>query len=582
MKKSVSLGIVGLGGEGVVILGTLLLKVGSREFYHGKMQKFYDARIKGGSSAVFLSFSLEKEILPSENLDILVCLNGKNLKEFRAELPIVSQTLFFLDDIPENRPIFNEYSNALPFPFEKICREKGATLQSKNMVALGVLSRILGFDKEEVIEEIKKFSKKYEEQNLACFEAGLEFSETSELPSWQLLKPIPPQRDPAKGGMPGLQKIIIDGNEAVVQAALKVACTCLIAYPITPASEIMESLGPKLLSSGKVFVQAEDEIAAAGLCIGASLGGAKSMVSTSGPGLDLLMEMLGLASQAEIPLVIVDVQRAGPATGMPTKTEQSDLFTAIYGGHGDTPRVVLAPYDTEGCYRLTIEAFNISEYYQTPVILLSDQNLGQTLVSTCDFTSKNYQIIERLKPDEKEKGNYRRYIITPNFISPFAIFGTPGFCWQTSGLTHQETGAPASESAELQQKMAEKRWKKLLPLTKQKDLVKTFGNPKSKIGIMSWGSSAKTVLESLQEQGLLSKVKVCIPELLHPLPEEEIQSFLKNTKKLCICELNYSGQFARHLRAWIDLPKNTRIYSRAGGSPFTRSELKDWLSEVVK
>ncbi len=577
MRKSVSLGIVGLGGEGVVVLGTLLLRVGAREFYHGKMQKFYDARIKGGSSAVSLSFSSEKEILPSENLDILICLNGEKLKEFQAELPIVSETLFFCDDIPENRSIFDEYSFCRPFPFEKICREKGGTLQSKNMVALGILSRILGFNRERLIEEIKKFSKKYQEQNLKAFEAGLEFSETVELPSWQLVKPVS-----------ACQKIIIDGNEAMAQAALKVGCGCLVAYPITPASEIMESLGPKLLLHGKVFVQAEDEIAAAGLAIGASLGGAKSMVSTSGPGLDLLLEMLGLTCQAEIPLVVIDVQRAGPATGMPTKTEQSDLWTAIYGGHGDTPRVVLAPYDAEGCYRLTIEAFNISEHYQVPVILLSDQDLGQTSVSTDDFTQKDYEIVERLKPTEaalaslapkgrEEKENYLRYQITPNFISPFAVFGTPGNEWRGSGLAHAESGAPASESTEWQQKMAEKRWKKLLPLKERKDLVKTFGNPKSKIGIISWGSSAQITLDSLKEQGLLNKVKVCVPELLHPLPEKEIQAFLKSVKKLYVVELNYFGQFHRHLRAWIDLPKNTQVYSRAGGRPFSRTELQDWF-----
>jgi 2-oxoglutarate ferredoxin oxidoreductase subunit alpha len=326
-----------------------------------------------------------------------------------------------------------------------------------------------------------------------------------------------------------------------------------------------------------VFLQGEDEIASVGLAIGSSLVGAKAMTSTSGPGLDLMTEMIGLASADEIPIVIVDVQRCGPSTGIPSKSEQSDLNHAIYGGHGDSPRVVIAPYDVEGCYRLGIESFNIAEYFQTPVILLSDQWLGQTFVAIDDELFKRaHPIRARIKPSKHDTEDYHRYKLTEAFISPMAIAGDKGFAYQTTGLTHNDKGAPSFDH-ETHQKMHQKRWWKLAPLRQRDDLVKFFGKGETSGGIITWGSSAQITIETVRKLGLDHEIRVCVPELIYPLPAE-VARFAGSVERLLIIEMNYSGQLYHYLRSLIDLPKRTEVYSRAGGQPFSEKE----LAEAIK
>lgn len=230
--------------------------------------------------------------------------------------------------------------------------------------------------------------------------------------------------------IPEKERDIGDGNEAVAYGALYAGCRFFAAYPITPASEVMEFISREIPKFDGVMVQAEDEIAAAGMCIGASFNGVKAMTATSGPGLSLMSEMLGLSSMAEIPLVIVNVQRVGPATGIPTKSEQSDLQQALYGTHGDANRVVIAPVDVEDCFDVTVEAFYIAEKYQIPVIILSDQFIGHRketvrrieLGEHDGFTKR----FERITPAKRKLENYRRYRFTETGISPMTRPGIKG------------------------------------------------------------------------------------------------------------------------------------------------------------
>jgi 2-oxoglutarate ferredoxin oxidoreductase subunit alpha len=358
----------------------------------------------------------------------------------------------------------------------------------------------------------------------------------------------------------------------VAQAAIRAGCRAFFGYPITPASEVMQEMQERLDQRNGAFVQAEDEIAALGLALGASLTGAKSMTATTGPGLDLMTEMMGLASGAEIPVVIVDVQRCGPATGIPSKSEQSDLNHAIYGGHGDAPRAVIAPYNMEGCYRLIIESFSISECYQAPVILLSDQRLGQTTVATgSDFLTEDYAVAGRKRPGADGREEYRRYELTEDYVSAMASTGDEGFIYQATGLTHNEKGRPAFDFA-THQRMHEKRWQKLAPLRDRDELVKVFGREESRKGIVTFGSSAQFVLETLEDLGLQDEVKICIPELIHPSPHG-LTRFVGSLDKLLVIEMNYSGQLYHYLRSQIDLPSDTKSYARAGGLAFGRTEL---------
>jgi 2-oxoglutarate ferredoxin oxidoreductase subunit alpha len=241
----------------------------------------------------------------------------------------------------------------------------------------------------------------------------------------------------------------------------------------------------------------------------------------------------------------------------------------------------MAPYDVEGCYRLIIESFNIADRFQIPVILLSDQWLGQTFVAINDeFLRREYAIEEIKKPDLEEFEDYQRYRLTQDFISPMSIAGEERLIYQTTGLTHNEEGAPAFDF-ETHQRLHEKRWQKLTPLRQRDDLAKLFGQEESNRGIITWGSSAQVVLEAVSDLGLQDKIAVCVPELIHPLPDK-VERFIKSVDSLLVIEMNYSGQLYRHLRSQIDLPSRTLVHTRAGGRPFSRRELAEPITDLMR
>ena len=343
----------------------------------------------------------------------------------------------------------------------------------------------------------------------------------------------------------------------------------------------MEEMAERLSKIGGVFRQAEDEIAAVNNGIGASFAGVKSFIATSGPGISLATEAMDLAVGLEAPLVIVDVQRGGPSTGVPSKTEQSDLFHAVFGGHGDAPRIVLAPYNTESVYGLTIKGFNMAEYYQTLVIILSDQLLGQTPVALKrNFLYKPYSVINRKKPLDSQSGNYQRYGKTNDYISPMSSIGDEGGVYQTAGLSHGEDGSHEPDFKTLEQ-WHEKIARKLDSLKRRSDLVEIFGNPDSKKRIITWGSTVQSVMAAVKELGLENQVAICISELIHPLPDI-VREFVQSAENLLVVEMNYTGQFHRYLRSQIDLPKNTMLYKRSGAKPFDISELVKPIEEFVR
>ena len=569
MRCKLTIGIVGAGGDGVIVLGTFLQRLAASQGYFSQMPRYYGAQIRGGASAIKLGLDAEHLSLPEDSADIIVCFDREKYQELEQELSLGVDTLLLCDSEPAREFSLPEKSFMVGFS-DKSKKVTGAT-RNKNIVALGLLTRILGLPESEVNKTIADDEElALLRENLPSIDAGRHLFDEFPFPELRL---SPPQDH--------FPKTILHGNTAVALAAANIDCQAFFGYPITPSAEIMQEMQEHFARIGGVFLQAEDEIASVGMFLGASMAGAKSIMATSGPGLDLMTEMIGLASAAEIPMVIVDVQRGGPSTGIPSKSEQSDLNHAIYGGHGDAPRVVIAPCDVEECYRLTIESVNIAHYFQTPVILLSDQWLGQTLVATnSEFLKKDHPGVKIKKPPKEGFEHYRRHRLTEDFISPMAVVGDEGLVYQTTGLTHDEMGAPAFDF-ETHQRMHEKRWKKLLPLRQRDDLVKIVGEQEQRTGIITWGSSTQIVLGIVQDLGLQQKVKVCVPELIHPLPRS-VDSFLGSVEKLLVIEMSYSGQFYRYLRSQLDLPEKTKVYNRAGGRHFTRKELTEPILEAVR
>jgi 2-oxoglutarate ferredoxin oxidoreductase subunit alpha len=490
MRDNLSIGIVGAGGDGVVVLGSFLQKLAALQGYFSQMPRYYGPQIRGGGSAVKLGLDARRLSLPKDTLDVLVCFDWQKYSELEQELLLGADTLVLYD---------NEPSTAIDLPgkafrvgFSIVSQEATGSTLDKNIVALGLLLRILALAGDRVREAIEEESElSLLKENPLPLQAGQRlFSEAS----FSGLA-LSTARDESV-------KVILHGNSAVARGAIRAGCRAFFGYPITPAAEIMQEMQHELTRRNGIFLQAEDEIASLGLALGASLAGAKPMTSTSGPGFDLMTEMIGLFSAAEIPVVIVDVQRCGPSTGIPSKSEQSDLNHAIYGGHGDAPRVVIAPYDVQGCYRLVIESINIAQYFQTPVVLLSDQWLGQGLVAiNGEFLRQEYPFEERKRAAIEDLANYHRYRLTDDSISPMAVVGDEGLAYQTTGLAHNEEGEPSFDP-ETHGIMHEKRWKKLAPLSQRDQLVRVFGKEESSRGVITWGSSAQAVLETVEELGL--------------------------------------------------------------------------------
>src|SRR5256885_2696223 len=389
-------------------------------------------------------------------------------------------------------------------------------------------------------------------------------------------------------------RIVLSGNHAVGLGALAAGCQRYAGYPITPATDIMEFLADELPKVGGAVVQAEDEIAAIGMVLGASYAGVKSMTATSGPGLSLMTEMLGLASMAEIPSVVINCQRAGPSTGMPTRHEQGDLNLAVYGAHGEVQRVVLAPTSVMDCFWTTIDAFNLAEEFQLPVIVLQDTVLAVRTESIPKPDLSRVQIVNRRTFAYRETGDgegpgydassgpehYLRYEITPDGVSPMAIPGTPGGAYVATGLEHTQA-ANTSSDARNHSAMTEKRFKKVEGIVQKAPPAHEYGDPSAEIGFLTWGSTLGVVAEAIDRlaaEGI--KAHALAPRLVWPLPTHQIDPFLKNKRVVYVPEVNYTGQFAQLLKTQYPNVEFTRL-NVYGGQPFSVARVLEAVTSLT-
>ncbi len=382
-------------------------------------------------------------------------------------------------------------------------------------------------------------------------------------------------------------KLMMTGNEMVAIASLYAGCRFYAGYPITPSSEVMEILSREYPKVGGKMIQTEDEISALGMVIGASFAGKKAFTATSGPGVSLMVEMIGLSSIAELPAVILNVMRGGPSTGLPTKMEQADLQQALFATHGDAPKVVVAPYSVKSCFEMTMKAFYLAEKYQLPAIILSDQFIGQrkTSIEVDEIKKNKYydMVYERQQPDEKilEEG-YKRYKLGANPVVPMSWPGIKKGMYLAAGIEHDEKGSPVSNT-QMHEKMNEKRYKKLELILEEfkDDLVESFGPEDATCGIVCWGSTrgvVKEVLNDLNNNGY--KIKAIVPKILFPVPELQLKNFISSLKKTLVIEMSYSKQFYIYLKSYVGLPEDVKLYKRSGGDPFSVEEIRNVIKEA--
>lgn len=579
--KDLKIRISGTSGQGIISSGDILSYATARKGYYVTTYRAFPSEIRGDGKCYYqLRISEHKAMTVSTETNILVSLDEKTVFECAKEVS-KNGIIIYDSEVITNGPDFREDIIVYALPLTSIAK-KVASERSKNMVALGIVIGLLANLnlKEQIIKDIetryKLKSQEIIDANIKAFEAGFNyvFDEIKRADSYGNVEMK------TTGS-----KLIMSGNEAIGLAALAAGCKFFAGYPITPATEIMEWLAKELPKFGGKMLQCEDEIAAIAYTIGASYGGVKAMTATSGPGLSLMQESIGLTSMAELPLVIVDVQRGGPSTGIPTKTEQSDLYSALFGTHGDCPKIVLAPMNVEDCFYQTINAFNFAEQYQVPVILLSDATLGpkRECVDLIDF--EKIKLVEREKFVINSDEEYLRYKDTKSGISPISSPSDKGGAYVATGLEHKEDCSPTSDSPTHKQ-MTEKRFRKLETATHQFSKAKRFGNPNANIGVISWGSTCGAVLEAIEtasEAGY--EVEALYPRTLYPFPTEWIKDFIQNKEVIIVIEANYNAQFKSTIvERCVNLNKGIDVieYLKYDGMPFSSDEIFEEIDRVVK
>jgi 2-oxoglutarate/2-oxoacid ferredoxin oxidoreductase subunit alpha len=581
--RDLTIGMAGAGGDGVVSAGEALITAAAASGYHAILTKSFGPQIRGGESSFRLRLSTGAVHTPGGILDVAVALNWDDFLRFGAELPVAGNTIFIHD--AQYAPDPAAWRGVTPagivaVPIAAMAREFAGHDGAKNTVVLGLLAEWFGLLPEALLAGLRKrFARKGAEvlaRNERAFEAGRAYAAEHPMTHASRLDPArAPGTEPAR-------MLLADGNEMCAAAAVYAGCTFFGGYPITPSTEIMQFLGRELWRYGGVVMQAEDEIAGAGAAIGASFAGRKAMTATSGPGMSLKTEMLGLASIAELPLVCVNVQRGGPSTGMPTKSEQSDLFQAVFSAHGDLVRPVLAPTGVADMFATTIDAFNIAERYQTPVILLSDGEIGQRKEIVDPIDPVAFPIVERRRPTARELESYARYALTESGVSPISEPGMAGGNYLASGIEHNEHGAPTASGA-MHARMNDKRSRKFDPLTRWGSAVSIAGDPDAPIALIAWGSVAGVAREALAlaERGGI-RAKLLVPKLLYPVPQVAYLEFLASVQMGLVVEQSHQGQLYRLLRMFLSLPDGLGSLARSGANPFTPSEIADRLSTLAQ
>ena len=571
--RSVSITFAGSGGAGVMTAGNMLLDAAGRAGWYAYMTRSSGAQIRGGEAAAMMRLSTSPVQSHDDQYDLLVAIDWENVGRFSAEIPMTADSLVVGDpdggEFPE--AIRAKGTRSADIPFKKMAK----TIEGgrPNMIALGAVAGLVGLPEDAVLGVVRdSLAKKGEAARTASeasVRAGMAFA--ADLPPC-------PRLATAQGQSERLWSIT--GNEAAGLGAVRGGIRFVAAYPITPGTEVLEWLAPNLAKLGGVLVQAEDELASINQIIGASYGGVPALTATSGPGLSLMIESIGLAVAAEVPVVVVDVMRVGPSTGIATKSEQSDLNIAVYGMHGDAPHVVMAANSVADCLFTTQWAVHVAEAMQTPTLVLTDQLLGQSR-AIIPRPAELAFIGQRQKAVVAVEGQrYKRYAVTGSGVSPMAIPGTPGLTYTADGLEHNEVGTPSSQASDHQAQM-DKRLRKIVGFdygSHWADIVDA-DTGSGNIAIITWGSSTGPAREALERFAATGgKARLISLRLIAPAQPEKMAAALAGVDRALVVEQSHSGQFYRMLRAFYDLPRETLALHQAGPLSIGPGRILDQLN----
>jgi 2-oxoglutarate ferredoxin oxidoreductase subunit alpha len=576
--------ICGMSGDGTIAAGALLNAAASKVGLSVMAFDTYPAEIRGFGRCVTRSRIGDGEMLAlTDRTQVLVSLDDE---QSLSRLPFLDggATVIFDSHPPALLPEGDSLAahveggtNLMGVPFGEIASRVGGTARSRNIVALGALAASVGMPPEAfrtVIDgKFRPKGDKVADVNVRSFDAGFDYvGEHFPDRVTDLLKSA------EEGGGEG--RSLLSGGVAVSRGAIDAGLKLYFGYPITPATPIMEYLAGALPAKGGKVVQMEDEISSIGAVLGSFYAGRRAMTATSGPGFALMTELITHGVMAEIPAVIVNAQRAGPSTGLPTKTEQSDLHAAVFGGPGDSPRIVLAPGSVSECYSLTVKSFQYAEKYQTPVIVLTDFFL-MNRVETVELKEAGQEDRAdwNVYPDVPAGENYRRFEVTDSGISPRSIPGMEGLIYTATGLEHSETGAP-DYGPETHMTMSEKRHRKIMGSLEDLPPPEEYsGGGDLDVGVVAWGSTFGAALEAVgraRAEGLKAGALKVVS--LFPCHDDVIGAFMGRCRRVLIPELNFQGQMANlvgHLS-----PRGIVRFNRVTGVPFAPAEIYAKIREL--
>lgn len=569
--------IGGEAGYGILSAGEIFAYACS----HGGLETFayleYPSLIRGGHNTYQVWVREDNVQSHSSKIDLLVALNketvDKNVGELVAEGALVYDSN---DKTLKDYACATRKNNCFALPMEELAKQAGGEKVMRNMVALGASFGLVKYPFDFLTDLIDQvFSKKGAKivaLNQAAAKAGYDFAKSNFADNYPYQLSVKPA---------AAKKFLINGNEAIAIGAISAGMKFYAAYPMTPATSILHYLAKEERDYNLVVKQTEDEISAINMIIGASYAGARSMTATSGGGFALMAEGLGLAGMTECGVVVVVAQRPGPATGLPTWTEQGDLKFALSAGQGDFPRVVLAPGDMEECFYLTKQAHNLAQKYHLPVIILTDKYLAEARQTVPFFNQdkiKLQQIPWSSTAEREADTRFDRYISEPTGVSSRSIPGQAGGIYTANSDEHEPTGL-AEESAEIRQEQMVSRMKKLQAIKNElTETVKLHGPKIADLTLVGWGSTKGIILEAIK---ILETKKVSVNFLqvcaLEPFPVKEVDTALRQAKKRILVENNYSGQLGSLIRekTGIDISDKLLKYD---GRPFSPEEIVDYVS----
>lgn len=563
MAKTVSVALVGSGGAGVITAGTILLEAAAKAGWYGLMTRSLGPQIRGGESAALLRFAVAPVEIHADAFDVLIAIDWNNFDRLADEIPLDTDALVISGDADAAVP-----KAAAKGEHITVTLQPAGTDERANMVAVGLAGGILGLPEAIIGKTVARIlaSKGDDavESARRAIHRGIGVAAAKGLG-----RSLAPVRSNGHG------RWLLSGNQATGYGAIASGIRFVAAYPITPATDILEWMAPVLGKVGGALVQAEDELAALNMLLGASFGGVPSFTATSGPGLSLMVESLGLAVAAELPIVVANVMRCGPSTGIATKSEQSDLNIAVYGMHGDAPHIVVAPTSLTDCLFTSRWAVHLAEALHTPAIFLSDQALGQTL-AIVDAPVSEGPVAARGTGSDAGR---RRYAVTESGVSAMNAPGMPDCQYTAEGLAHGETGRPSTRAHDHIAQL-DKRARKLAGHDYGDRWADIEGE--GALAVITWGSSCGPVREALRRRAALGKTgaRLIALRLILPAQPERMAAALNGVERVLIVEQSHSGQLHRFLKAHYALPALVACHHRPGPLPLTPNEIVDAIERM--